>query len=429
MPTPRVLILGFVWPEPRSSAAGLRSWQLIRALERAGWDIVFASAARENEALIELRAAGIRCEPVLLNDSSFDRWVREERFDFVIFDRFMIEEQFGWRIAEASPATIRILDTIDLHFLRRARQSAIEAGTPTESVLADGIDPLEWGGEDAFREVASIYRCDLSLLLSDHETRLLLERCEVPPHLLMHFTLGYAEPSPLVELPPFEARRGFAVIGNFRHAPNADGNRWLRREIWPLIRKRLPEAEIHIFGAYPARADMELGNARDGFFVEGPAPDALQALQSRRIVLAPLRFGAGIKGKIIDGWRAGAPVVTTPIGTEGMLGLDGEFGGEAAPNAEEFARLAVELHEGETEWEAKRRAGRKILAECFAERELERALIEALSALRANVAAHRSRCFTSQMLSRQALRGTKYLSKWIEEKNRDPQTATRGARV
>src|SRR4051812_23220194 len=150
------------------------------------------------------------------------------------------------------------------------------------------------------------------------------------------------------------------MIGNFRHPPNPDGIRWLKARIWPRIRAALPGAEVHIYGAYPSREMMELDAPADGFRVRGPVASAVETLEKYRVALAPLRFGAGIKGKILDAWAAGTPVVTTPIGAEGMMANDAPEGAIAG-DEEAFARAAIRLHTEGPAWTEASRQGRRIL--------------------------------------------------------------------
>ena len=107
--------------------------------------------------------------------------------------------------------------------------------------------------------------------------------------------------------PGFEPRHGFATIGTFHHPPNVDSARWLAAEVWPLIRRELPTATMRVYGAYPTPAIESLHAPRDGFLVEGFAPTVNGAMDGARVLLAPLRFGAGIKGKIVDAWMRGRP--------------------------------------------------------------------------------------------------------------------------
>lgn len=119
--TPTLLIIGFVWPEPNSSAAGGRMLQLITQFQQQGFSITFACPAMDSDFMADLSSLNIDKKSIALNCSSFDTFIRELNPAVVLFDRFMIEEQFGWRVAENCPDALRILDTEDLHCLRLAR--------------------------------------------------------------------------------------------------------------------------------------------------------------------------------------------------------------------------------------------------------------------------------------------------------------------
>lgn len=410
----RALLLVTVWPEPESSAAGWRVLNVIDALREAGYSVAVGSPSKESRFSTRLREAGIETHCLPINDSTFDSWIAEKDFDVAILDRFVIEEQFGWRIAEHSPRTVRILDTEDLHFLRRARQEALKNGADLNSIFDDRIDLFT---EDAAREIASIYRSDLSLILSDHELNLLKARFRVDPELLIPFRFCYRD---LPATPAFESRSNFVSIGNFRHPPNADGVAWLKEEIWPRIRAGLPpehaSAEMHVYGSYPSKEAMTLSSSKEAFFVKGPALSAHETLEKYRVSLAPLRFGAGIKGKISDSWRAGTPVVTTPIGAEGMTLSEGVFGGEIARDADCFAREAIRLYSENAAWASARNRGHEVLSVYFDFKTNAAGLIQAISELRERIETRRQRNFVGRILSYHALRSTKYFSKWIELK-------------
>ena len=112
-------------------------------------------------------------------------------------------------------------------------------------------------------------------------------------------------------------------IGGFRHEPNADGVRWLRQAIWPLIRATLPARQSQRVRRLPHARDHGVPRIpRLGFEVRGPAENQFETLAAHLINRAPLRFGAGLKGKIADGWWSGTPCASTSIGAEGMT-LDG----------------------------------------------------------------------------------------------------------
>lgn len=419
----KVLFIGTVWPEPTSSAAGLRSLDLVRACRRAGWEVVFAAPSKENAFSEALVSQGIPCHTVQANDPAFDALIAGLKPDFTIFDRFMTEEQFGWRVRAHAPECVRVLDTIDLHLLRRARARELENRPGDAAALEDVFDSkIELRTEDALREIASIYRSDLTLVISSFEMGLLAARFGVPAELLLHVPFSYA---PRAAAPGFGERSNFAMIGNFRHPPNADAVLWLKNGIWPLIRAEmsragLPAAEVHVYGAYPSKRMMDLTDAGSGFHVRGPARDQYETLARYRVNLAPLRFGAGLKGKISDGWWSGAPAVTTPIGAEGMTLPDGRFGGEVERTPEALARAAIRLYQSAREWEAAVAAGHETLDKVFGYESNADAFIARLARAHAERENGRAANFVGAMLSHHLHQSTTYFSRWIELKRLVP---------
>ncbi|SPZ87777.1 Uncharacterized protein conserved in bacteria [Sphingobacterium multivorum] len=117
----KVLFIGLVWPEPTSSAAGFRMMQLIETFINRSYQITFASAAAKSPYSAPLQSLGIQEQTIVLNSNSFDEFIAQLKPDIVVFDRFMVEEQYGWRVAQHCPNALRVLDTEDLHFLRQAR--------------------------------------------------------------------------------------------------------------------------------------------------------------------------------------------------------------------------------------------------------------------------------------------------------------------
>jgi glycosyltransferase involved in cell wall biosynthesis len=409
----RVLMIGTVWPEPTSSAAGLRDWNLIQAFQDQGWEIIFTSPAKPNEFQAKLESKNIQTLSLGPNDSRFDSFIENLRPDFVIFDRFMIEEQFSWRVKKYSPSSIRVLDTIDVHFLRRGRSNALQNGIALEKVFSADFDLLS---EDCLRELASIFRSDLTLVLSDFEMQMLQNRFQVPKELLRISRFMYGS-SPKA-LPEYHSREHFVVIGNFRHPPNPDGILWLHHKIWPLIREKLPQAQVHIYGAYPPKEMMALSDPDQGFHVMGHAADQHATLSRYRVSLAPLRFGAGIKGKISDSWWVGTPVVTTPIGAEGMTDQQkSNWGGQIATHAEEFARMAVELYASKLHWSRAQESAFRITQSLFDYRKNSLQLVNDLSDVKERSEQIRRQNLVGMILWHNAFKSTKYFSKWIELKN------------
>ncbi|MDZ7719986.1 MAG: glycosyltransferase [Balneolaceae bacterium] len=408
----KLLIIGKVWPEPKSSAAGSRMVQLIQLFLDDGWQITFSSSASKSEYSFALEEIGVREEPIKMNDSSFDEFVRELNPDIVLFDRFMIEEQFGWRVAENCPDAVRILDTIDLHSLRIARQNAFKK--EHEFNIQDLL--LE---DTAKREIASMLRCDLSLIISDAEMKILKEIFQIDEDLLFYlpYLLDFdSDPIPK-DTPGFEDRNGFVSIGNFKHEPNWNAVLWMKEEIWPLIRKQLPEAKLYLYGSYPSKKVFQLSNSDDGFLIKGRANDALSVVSKARVLVAPLRFGAGLKGKLVDAALSGTPSVTTSIGSEGIE-LGCKWNGVISNDPEQFANAAVQLYQNKEFWERSQKTGYELLKDRFDLKKFDTFLLKRIKELRQNLDGHRRQNFIGAMLRHHTMNSTKFMSRWIEEKNK-----------
>jgi glycosyltransferase involved in cell wall biosynthesis len=414
----KLLVLGYVWPEPNSSAAGSHMLSLLTLFVQQGWQVTFASPALQGEHKVDLTELGIDEQAVTLNCSSFDDFVNELNPSIVLFDRFMLEEQFGWRVAKHCPDALRILDTEDLHSLRHARHQALKQNRPLTSA--------DLNSDVAKREIAAIFRCDLSLIISDYEFELLKNHYSVPEHILLHcpFMLDLQNVTPSAN--SFLDRQHFISIGNFRHQPNWDAVLFLKQAIWPLIRKQLPQAELHIYGAYPPPKATQLHNPKQGFLVKGWAEDAKQVMQQARVCLAPLRFGAGIKGKLAEAMFCGTPNVTTNIGSEGMtMGLDWsglttdltQFDNQEN-SATDFAKHAVQLYQNEVLWQQKQQHGYQLIKTNFNKEEIQTTLLARIVDIQDNLNNHRSNNFIGQMLQHHQLKSTQYMAQWIEAKNR-----------
>lgn len=385
--------------------------QLIEQFREQNWKITFASAASDSDYMVDLAKPGIDKVSIALNDSSFDEFIKALKPTIVVFDRFMVEEQFGWRVAKHCPDALRILDTSDLHCLRHARQQAFKE--KREFIHRDLIC------DAAKREIASIYRCDCSIMISSFEMELLQQFFRVPPELLHYtpFLLNPLKEEQIRTWPTFEERQHFVTIGNFLHEPNWNSVLYLKEEIWPLIRKHLPDAELHIYGAYASQKVNQLHQPKEGFLIKGRADSAKEIMLKARVCLAPLRFGAGLKGKLIDAMECGTPSVTTSIGAEGMHGSL-EWGGFVADNVIDFANNAAHLYEDKNTWLKAQEKGVCIINEVF-DKELHGALLlEKIQLLQETLQQHREKNFTGAMLMHHTVSGTKYMSKWIEEKNR-----------
>jgi glycosyltransferase involved in cell wall biosynthesis len=408
----QLLIIGFVWPEPNSSAAGGRMLQLISLFKEQGYSITFASPAQDSDFMVNLEEYGVDKKSIALNCSSFDAFVKELNPAIVLFDRFMMEEQFGWRVAESCPNALRLLDTEDLHCLRLARQKAFK-----ENRLFQTSDLMV--EEVAKREIASILRCDLSLMISEFEMELLTTTFKIDKALLYYlpFLLEPITALTFDKLPSFEERKDFVFIGNFLHEPNWNAVQYLKEAIWPLIRKQLPQAILNIYGAYPSQKVLQLHQPKEGFLIKGRAPKAQEVVANARIVLAPLRFGAGVKGKLVEAMQCGTPSITTTIGAESMHG-NLPWNGFITDNPQVFADEAVQLYNGKKLWLEAQYNGLAIINQRYSKAQFEEDFKKQILFLQTNLQQHRLANFIGAMLQHHMLSSTKYMSRWIEAKNK-----------
>lgn len=404
-----ILIIGTVWPEPNSSAAGSRMIQLIELFLSQGWKTTFASAASDSDFMFDLKKSGIDKVNIELNNDSFDSFVSDLKPTIVLFDRFMTEEQYGWRVAENCPDALRILDTEDLHCLRLARQVAFKENRVF--INADLVSDV------SKREIASVLRCDLSLIVSTFEMDLIQNYFKVDSSLLHYLPFMLEKISDTVHLPKFENRKHFISIGNFLHEPNRDAVQYLKEEIWSLIRIKLPDAELHVYGAYPSQKVNALHKPKDGFFVMGRAEDAKEVMMNAKVCLAPLRFGAGIKGKLTEAMQCGTPNVTTNIGAESMHEKF-DWSGVVANSAEKIASAAVELYSDSVKWQKAQDNGFIIINKIYDKSVLGIGLLNAISRTQNNIQQHRLQNFIGSVLMHHSLASTKYMAKWIEAKNK-----------
>lgn len=407
----KILVVGSVWPEPNSSAAGSRMMQLLQLFLANNWDVAFSSSALVSDYSHDIETIGISKYSIVLNSDSFDSLLSNLNPDIVLFDRFMTEEQFGWRVAKVCPNALRILDTEDLHFLRHARHLALkEKKVFTQDYLFS---------EATKREVASILRCDLSLIISEFEMDLLVKTFKIDKTLLYYLPLfcNKIDIHSFNSLPDFNDRNDFIFIGNFWHEPNWNAVQYLKESIWPLLSKKLPKAKLLVYGAYPSQKVFQLHNEKERFFVLGRAENAYDVIKRARVMLAPIRFGAGIKGKLLDAMNCGTPSVTTSIGAEAMFGQL-PWNGFIADSVDDFVEKALLLYSNENIWQNAQNCGMEIINQRYDGNLFKDNFIITIKNFQEKIEIHRRNNFIGSILQHNSMNATKYMSKWIEEKNK-----------
>jgi glycosyltransferase involved in cell wall biosynthesis len=355
------------------------------------------------------------------NDPKFDEFILYYKPEVVIFDRFMIEEQFGWRVALHAPNALRILDTIDLHFLRVERQNKTASVVEDWSNIENFTLPLDHS-PTRLREISAIFRSDLAVLVSWYEYECLIRHFSFPSDQFAVIPIGL---DPLEGAPDFESRKNIAWIGNGKHPPNVDSLHILLQAVWPKLKVELEShgvgsPRLHIFGAYlPSGLFKEVP---DGVDVLGRVEDATKTLANFRLTLAPLRFGAGIKGKVLDSWASGTPCVTTAIGVEGLtpdkLVIPDEFYCELlAANPDEMVERAVTLYTDKIKWNSYQSTAISVIKELFSVDLVVKKWKSLIKHNHRELSSHRFKNVIGAALWQQQIRSTEYFSRWIEEKN------------
>ncbi len=403
----RILIIGLVWPEPTSSAAGTRIIQIIKYFKSTGAEVYFASAANKSAYSFALKNLEVTEISIKLNSSDFNKVLIDINPNIVLYDRYISEEQYGWRVYENCRHALTILDTEDLHFLRYARQQSIKSGKDINLI-----------NDITKREIASILRCDISLIISEYEIQLLKDNFKIPEDLL--FYLPFTEDVPSIEktqhISGFEERKNVAFIGNFLHEPNWHTTLVLKNEIWPILRKLIPEAELHIYGSYMSEKVLNLNKSTDKFIVKGRAKNSIETLSEYRLLLAPIKFGAGTKGKLIDSMHSGTPNITTPIGAEGMF--KDIWNGAIAMNNDDFITQSKRFYTDPTIWSKAQENGFQILNRNFNYETHIPKLHKFIKNKIENLEHIRNNNFMGLILHHHTTNSSKYMSLWIEEKNK-----------
>jgi len=287
---------------------------------------------------------------------------RGNEFDIVLVSRHYVAAKHVDAIRAFAPRALIVFDTVDLHFLRTERQAELE-----NSPLAR-ISARAKRGE----ELALISKVDVTLVVSPVEHTLL---GKLAPDARVMVLTNIHEPLP--EGKPLGERHGLVFIGGFQHPPNADAVLWYWQEILPRIRVALPGVKTYIVGSkVPARVRAL---AADDFVVTGYVPDVTPYFTGCRVSIAPLRYGAGVKGKVNFAMSYGLPVVATPAAVEGMF-LEPDRDVLVADTAPEFAAAVVRLYGDEALWLQLAAAGRENIRIHFS-RDVARSTLTRLIAL------------------------------------------------
>ncbi|WP_419730033.1 glycosyltransferase [Lichenicola sp.] len=330
-PSPRgmILVVDDKVPEYDKHAGAVTLFQYLGLLRELGLRVVYAP--HDGEAIEPYtRALQQRGIEVLHRPDTLHSWIRKNGcfVDFIWTARPDVTAPILPWLKRHTGAKI-LYYTHDLHYLREQRRYELE-GSVWALQESERLKPIELA---IFREV------DCVMTPSPDEAREILQEVPdanvavIPPYLYGDTTI-VASPDDLA------ARQDILFIGGFDHTPNVDAALWLVQDIMPLVWQERPETTVWIVGNVPPDSVKALESKR--VRVTGFVPDLDPYMQRARVSLSPLRYGAGVKGKIVTSLQAGVPVVTTPCGNEGIQlrdGRDALIGETAAELADAALRL------------------------------------------------------------------------------------------
>ena len=333
---PQILIVDALSPHPDKDSGSLRLVNLMRLLQEEGAHVVFlpANRAQDGAATRALQQLGVESWYAPYAQRA-PAWFREHgrRFDTIMLCRHYVASEFLPLARQHAPQARVVFDTVDLHYLRERRGAA----------LADDAALRRQAERTRALELDVIARSDATLVVSEVERSLLAtDAPDARVDLLsnLHRVAGPGQ--------PFAQREDLVFVGGFRHPPNVDAVCWFVGEVFPHVRARLPRVRFHCIGSDVPDAIRALGSV-EGVVVHGHVPDIEPYMHGARIALAPLRYGAGVKGKINLSMAHGQPVVATGCAVEGMHLRDGEDV-LVADDAADFAEAIVRLYSDEALW-------------------------------------------------------------------------------
>jgi GT2 family glycosyltransferase/SAM-dependent methyltransferase len=334
-----VLVADHQVPTPDRDSGSVRMHRLLLVLVELGQRVVFFPS---NGALLQpysdaLQRHGITVIP---DAAGQDTFLREAgaALRLAVLSRPQVAWKFLEELRMQAPHCLICYDTVDLHFLRLQRQAELAAAT------GDGTAGALAGKAAASRELElGLARAvDLTTVVSEHEQHLLRSLVpEADVRLLSnvhHVASAVAGP---------QGRAGLLFVGSFDHLPNRDAAQWMAREVLPLVDRRRPGTVLHVVGSNPSPDVQEL--ASETVEVHGWVPDLGPLHQRCRMSVAPLRFGAGVKGKVGESMAAGLPTVCTPVAVEGMELVHGQHV-LVATDATAFAEQVVALLDDDVLW-------------------------------------------------------------------------------
>lgn len=339
---PRLLIIDATVPTPDQDAGSVTQWYFLKIFRQLGYQITFLpeNLLYTSHYTENIQALGVEViyAPYY---KSVERFLEEEgaQYDAVMLYRVPNGGRFYEHVRKFAPQAKIIFDTVDLHFLREERQAAMEKDKEEKARL------LQQAAETKTRELYLLKHSDMSIVLSDYEKQMLRRDHGIRNTFVVPIVL---------EAPgsktPFADRRDIAFIGGYQHTPNIDAVLYFADKIWPQVKESIPGIKFYVVGSKPPAEVLELQEQDDDIVVTGFVENLDPIFERIRVTVAPLRFGAGIKGKIGTSMSYGVPCIATKIAAEGM-GLSDGCNVYMSSEDSEMIEKIVEVYSSRQLWE------------------------------------------------------------------------------
>ena len=358
----RVLVIDACMLTPDQDSGSVRMQAMLELLMEENCKVTFVADSLEHRQPyvgdLQQRGVEVLFHPYVRSVSALLA-ERGSEFDVIVLSRHYIAVRHMGAVRSFAPRALLVFDTVDLHFLRAERLAELE-----DSAMAKAAARAK-----REEELALIREADVTLVVSPVE-RTLLTRLVPDADIALLSNIHDLMPGGK----PFAEREGLLFIGGFAHPPNTDAVLWYARHVLPRIRQLLPGVATRIVGADPPAS---IGNlAAEDFIVTGHAPDVTPYFTACRVSISPLRYGAGVKGKVNLAMSYGVPVVATTPSVEGMH-LTADDNVLIADTAEDFAAAIARVYRDEALWHRLAEGGRASIRTHFS-REVARAALAAL---------------------------------------------------
>lgn len=335
----RLLIVDECTPTPDKDAGSVTAYFFMVILSGLGFQITFIPASnylRMNKYTNDLQRIGIECIYAPYENKVRDHLSEKgDRYDVVLLYRADCANNHVDDVKKYCKNAFIIYDTVDLHYLRLERQAAIEN---TERIAKEALRYKEM-------ELSVAKKVDATIVLSAAEKEIVSSE--------MGNNAKIYEIPLILDIPgsrnSFQNRSGIVFIGGFTHLPNVDAVTYFVRNIYPFIKEKIKDMAFYIVGSNAPKSIHALNN-HDGVHVLGYVEDLDDVLDTIKLSVVPIRYGAGIKGKIGTSLSYGVPVVSTTVGAEGM-GLKNNHDVLIQDKPENFADAVVELYRKHALWE------------------------------------------------------------------------------